>query len=164
MTINDTAAAPRRGLRIYLTVAAAVHLVFTIVFPILVWRARHNEFAWPADDTFFVLRPLLALAALIPAALGRVRLAIVILALLALGSSLFQLVSLYRSGFLASSIGAFSLLFNGSTAIYPVIAVAALWLAWRNTRLAVAAVLATLPIILRVGFWVGLVALALVAH
>jgi hypothetical protein len=149
MTITTTAA-PNPGMRTFLTVFATIELVSALIaFPALFVAqepAAGPEFARQVANGYVVLRPLLAFGAFVPATLGRPRQAIVFLALLVLAGWLPDLAYLFLSDLEVDP----GLLFLPRVVAYPVIAVAVLWLVWRNTNLWLAAILAVLPIVVRV--------------
>ena len=160
----DAIALPPRHpvLRTMLAIVAAIELVGALTglaslfyeyghaTPLLIWAQR-------ATSVKLVLAPIIAAAALVLAAMGRLRNAIVALAALMLVAWASDLPSIAIHGLELSAD------FGGALAVlarfgYPLIGVAALILALRNQRLVLAGVLVSLPTIVA---WAGVVAFAI---
>jgi hypothetical protein len=92
-----------------------------------------------------IVRPPLAIAAVIFASRNDLRRAVMAIAGLVLANSLSFLPSAVEYGFNVTDAGFYGMVAAAQTLLYPVLAVVALVLAWRNTRLIVAAVLVCLP-------------------
>jgi len=151
MTIAETAqgaqpAAPRhRGLRIGLAAIAALELLDAMMRVQLLLPDYHHptDFVQAFTAAYFVLAPLVSGAALLLAAIGRVRQAILALALLTLLTCLLQGIWLIGGSELPWAKGEPLLrLF-----IFPAAAIAAAALAAKNRWLAVAGLLVTMPTI-----------------
>jgi hypothetical protein len=157
----DTTATPppRTWLRVGLIVLAAIETLSALAdFSGIFYDYNHTTalliFAQGVTKTRLAIAPLIAGAALVFASIGRLRHAIVALAALVLVVWLTELPSIAIHG-LELSGGFVGLHLIAQRFIYPVIAVAAIVLAVRNQRLALAGALVSLP---RIVAWLGVLA------
>jgi hypothetical protein len=94
-----------------------------------------------------VLAPVCAIAALIFAIRGNLRVAILAIAAITLLVALGDLPSAIRLGFYRPGAGLLSLNDTAKVTLYPLLALAAIALALRNTRLGLAAALVAIPML-----------------
>lgn len=164
MTATDTpaAASPGWGLRIFVIVFAALETLsglsdipgwFDLPTP-----SPGFELAQYFGNAYQIVHPPLAALAFILALINRVRGAIIALAIMVLANWLSDIPAAFIHG-LEIAPGLFGKLPATKYLGYPVIGVAALWLAWRNTRLWIAAILSVIPtaaqIVGVIGFAIG---------
>jgi len=150
-TIERSApSAPGWGLRGFLIAVAAIELIGSLSeFPSLFVPqdppSPGFEMMRQATTAYVVAHPLIAFGALVPALLGRVRQAIVFLAVLVLAAWATDLPEVFLRG-----VGWAPTLLGMLPALqmfgYPLIAVVALWLAWRDRHLWIAALLVAVPL------------------
>lgn len=150
---------PRLWLRIGLIVIAAIETLTTASdFSGIFYEYQHEtrllQFAQALTSMKLALAPAIAGVALVLAIMGRLRHAIVALAALVLVGWLSELPSFAIHGLELSATFGGTVVFV-QRFVYPALAVAAIVLAMKNERLALAGVLVSLPTIF---FWaVGLV-------
>ena len=157
MTMSTTTPAappPHTALRVGLIVIAALETLSTIsdfsgIFYDYQHETRLLQFAQGATSVKLALAPFIAGAALVFAVMGRLRHAIVALAALVLLGWLSELPSIAIHG-LEWSLDLAGVIIFAQRFIYPLLAAAAIALAVRNRRLALAGVLISLPTIV---FW-----------
>lgn len=147
MTIeaNATAApAVARWLRTAILAVALIELLSSLSN--LAAFANLSEDKSPSHWLIFVdvaLQPVLALVASYHALTGKLRIAILALAAMAIIELLLKNIPLMGPGGFGDSL--YGLLLFVQTYVLPVLCVVALWLAWQNRRLELAGVLAVLP-------------------
>jgi len=156
--------APAR-VRVLLIVVAVIETVAAFNgLPVLFGDLSEVPGTGPAGWTILatiVLRPVFAIAALTFAVRRRLPRAVLALAVVVLLSWLSLLPSVIIHG-LELSPGFPGLLIVANVVLFPLLALAALALAWRDRRLALAAILASLPtLVWIVGFIVFAVAIAI---
>ena len=162
MTATADAPLPHPRIRIALIVIAAIESLGALrdipaIFYDFNPTTPLEKFAQTLGNVDHVLALPLALAALYFAVASRLRLAIAAIAIRVLMTWLCDLPSIALHGL------EWSLTFGGiEVAGYqigaPLIALAAVYLAWRNERLGLATLLVALPTIL---FWLGVIAFAI---
>src|SRR5262245_11061043 len=159
-TIADTDAAPsHRWLRVLLVLIAALEFLEALAGVQNIFIDRHHEtallrFAQGLTSIHLALAPLLAGAALIFAALGNIRYAIFALAALTLTAWVLEALPSIAIHGMSFSLDYAS--FEGVVLyiVAPLVTVAAVFLALKDKRLSLAALLVTLPALFK---WVGLV-------
>ena len=144
--------APPGALRVALIVIAAIATLAAIAdFPIAFHDFGHTEpllvFAQRVTSAKLTIAPLIAGAALVFAATGRVRAAIATLAALMLVNWASDLPTFPIHG-LELSLGTTGAITLAERFVFPLIAGAAIVFARRNTHLGLAAAIVTLPMIL----------------
>lgn len=166
MTTTDTTAAPVAapgwGLRIFVIVFAALETLSGLMelpgWFDLPQPSPGFELSQYFGNAYQIVHPPLAALTLILALFGRVRGAIIALAVMVLANWLSDIPGAFIHG-LEIAPGLFGKLPAMKYFGYPVIGIAALWLAWRNTRLWIAAILSVVPtaaqIVGVVGFAIG---------
>lgn len=151
---------PMMGLRIVLILVAVIEL-FDAFSSVPILFGDMSEIPGPGFGGFLVkariaTHPLLALAALILAAMGHVRHAIIALAAVVIMTWLNFMPSVVRHGLEFKGTGAFETPIR--MIAFPLMAACAIAYAARNERLRLAAALVTIPTVLQ---WLGVLAFAI---
>ena len=152
MVAAGTNAQPGNGLRVALVVIAAIATAGAMMdFPIAFHDFGHKQpllvFAQRVTAAKLMLAPLIAGAALALTAIGRVRLAIAALAALMLTAWLSELPTIPLHGLELSLTGP-GLFIAVERLVVPLLAVAAIFFAMRNTHLWLANVFVTVPLVM----------------
>ncbi len=146
--------APRRWLAIGLAIVAAIETLAALYGISSVFLLLDEPMLFLADARWLIqlklaLGPFLASAALVLAMMGRVRVAVMMLAALALLGWIVELSSPIVNIF-DVRLEIWSLEMFAQHFIYPLLAIAAIVLARRNERLGLAALLVSLPAIIAI--------------
>lgn len=157
--VQPEAELPMTGLRIALIVVAVIEL-FDAIPSVSILFGDMSEIPGPGFGGFLVkarivTNPVLALAALILAAMGRVRHAIIALAAVVIMTWLSFMPSVVRHGLELKGSGAFETPIR--MIAFPLMAACAIAYAARSERLRLAAALVTIPTVLQ---WLGVLAFA----
>jgi hypothetical protein len=166
MTTTSDASVPAAGaplgLRIFLIVLAAIETLSALSdFPVLFDPPKASpgfETAQAVTNLYLMVHPLLAIVALVLASMGRLRHAIMVLAVMLLANWLSNMPGAFIHG-LEWGPGLFNKLPAAKYFGYPVIGVVAFIFAWKNKQLWLAALLTAVPLIAQIvgvlGFAIG---------